>query len=422
MIALLLLSGIPFLILFTATSISVKDYLNEAIGTELSSSARNRLVQLHAMFRYSVENVQAWSMHSVMKDVLIDDVNGRIQKMLLANHQAHRLFNGAYVVNMSGKVVASTDQETLGDDVVEQSWFFDTIKSHEAQIGPLRFDMMYGGYGVSISQPIFSGEDKSKMIGILNASFSWRQLLSQLDQVDVEQIESEGSRNGVLLSGTKEDDMFIVFLDHDGYVIAAPSFVLYGDEYEDYIEGTDRYRVSDINLRRLSLQDTIKDTEAGTGFVQKKFGDREYLVGFSTTPAKLEAESGMGWYVLVFKDAKKALSPLRNLLSLFIGIGVVSVIIIYAGAVVLSNNLSRPIIKIHKWAQTVAAGKFDEPILVETNDEIGLLATSVHQLRLRIEAYIHRVSLQNQELEEKDRELDGRNQDAGDAPPTDTQT
>ena len=97
----------------------------------------------------------------------------------------------------------------------------------------------------------------------------------------------------------------------------------------------------------------------------------------------------LGWSLLIEQPAPAALASVYRIRNNTILWTILGIIVAILGGVLLGRGIGRPIIELSKKAQQLAAGKFDNKIVVHSKDELGQLAgtfnTMSDQLEKRIE-------------------------------------
>ena len=86
---------------------------------------------------------------------------------------------------------------------------------------------------------------------------------------------------------------------------------------------------------------------------------------------------------LVFESASK-------FIYIFIGIMLLALLLTFILAMMLSNSISRPVIALTEDVDRLSKGDIETPIVIESNDEIGKLATAVERLRKSMKILMRR--------------------------------
>ncbi len=155
---------------------------------------------------------------------------------------------------------------------------------------------------------------------------------------------------------------------------------------------------SDENGKHFLLQGERREAmnhAMAAGQAELKAGDGVHYRYFQLAPT----ESGqLGKVVEIALDTAK-LRGLRNgHLLILLGVGLVSVAGGLAASLWLARRFSRPILQLSEGVHRIAEGHLDEPVVVDSTNEIGLLASDVEAMRVRIAGLVSRLEATNQEL------------------------
>ncbi len=114
-------------------------------------------------------------------------------------------------------------------------------------------------------------------------------------------------------------------------------------------------------------------------------------------------------YVIIDK-ALKSIQEVNQILNEFIGISGIFIFILGSiGILIISNKLTKPIIKISKYANDLADLKFDDELELKNQDELGYLAMNMNLIKERLDTALKELNKRNQTLIEdleKEKELD----------------
>lgn len=140
--------------------------------------------------------------------------------------------------------------------------------------------------------------------------------------------------------------------------------------------------VTDVNmLDEKYVVDAIKSGQGeGTREQETRAGDTVIV-----------AYSGLDFFNLyAFVEIKrdKAFQAARILTERSIYFGLFFIVVAIFIGIIFARSLTTPIDKLFKGTQVIAAGKFEERVLVETGDEIGILADSFNFMASRIVALL----------------------------------
>ncbi len=157
-----------------------------------------------------------------------------------------------------------------------------------------------------------------------------------------------------------------------------------------------------LNDRKV-VQDAVGFLKSGAraqGTTQYKSPDAGNVVSCYSYPENLD------WAVIAEITAAKAYEPvdkIRNSLLLWLLFGI---IVAVGGGFLFSNDISKPIIKLSKEAEKIAAGNFDITVAYKGKDAIGVLGNTLETMSQSLKASFAQIAEQNRQLEEYSRTLE----------------
>ncbi|MCX5700515.1 MAG: methyl-accepting chemotaxis protein [Candidatus Omnitrophica bacterium] len=243
-----------------------------------------------------------------------------------------------FVLNMEGKIVASTDKSAIGQDKSQDLYF------------------IHGKVGTYIKDAYVSSTGKDSIAVAVPV-----------------RSKTSGKTIGVLANRYTTTELNKILGDHTGM----------GNTGETYIVNRDGFMITDSRF----LKDTFLKQKVETEPVRLFQGQKKVMIGLysdyngnlvlgASNGDILDKEFGLGWTILGETDADEAFAPvvqLRNIMLLVILLVVVLVVIL---ASFISDTIANPIKQLSTNANEVAKGDLTAVISVKGNDEIGLLAGS----------------------------------------------
>ena len=348
-----------------------RQVLIEQTSEKLVSVAQLAMMQLDRTIQYGEENVRVWSESKLFQEIAKGYVDPNIAKTLHDYQASYGLYTTLVVANVAGKIIAAGDADLIGLDVSQADWFTKTTATRSVQMGQLRFDSILGGYGVPLSAPIFDPATH-ELIGVVSASFDWNVLLQYINSIKV-------------VAGGQSSLGYTLLVDGDGFVIAAPAFILQGDDKNAVSE---LYRVSDKRV------DVAIDAESAEGFHFAKYGNNRYLIAHANPVGNKELKA-LGWRLIIFRDAADALTALNDLRNKIIGISLLFIVVIFAMSAAIATRMAEPIYRLTDWVKRVAANNLDETLEYKSNDELGELVHAFDHVRLDLKNYIQNLHQAN---------------------------
>ena len=107
------------------------------------------------------------------------------------------------------------------------------------------------------------------------------------------------------------------------------------------------------------------------------------------------------WGVSIGGDATETFAPIVTLRNSIFLLGGLMLVVIVAATLIGTRRLVRPVNKLTKNAQEIAAGNLTTPIQISEGGEIGVLGRSLEEMRLRLRESIGEIQRWNIKLEER---------------------
>ncbi len=297
MLVMLLVSLVPLLVFGLLSYYQARDVVISQVGERLQAGSNLAMSQIDRTFAFSKENIHSWAELEIMQEVAKGDPEGTVSAMLEDYQRSYGIYSNLVVSDIDGSIVAAGDQDLLGVDVANAPWFVETMRQRAPRMGELRLDPYIGGYGVSISIPIFKEYSDEDVVGVLNASFSWTELLTTVNSIEV---VSEGqSAKG-----------YAILIDRDGYIIAAPGFILLEDDGST--ADSDMLRV--FGKRWWAAEDPYVLQQLLNVPDQRYIRKGEQRLLVVNTPAQsFDNLAVTGWSLLLVRDAEDALEAVASI-------------------------------------------------------------------------------------------------------------
>lgn len=384
-ILLLLTASSIFFVGFRAYEVSRKA-LERRIGVGLHRQALNMTEQLDRILFERYQNVQNWSTHEIMTDILLGDPNGNIRDFLTTMKDEYGIYADLVFADVSGKVIAASRPKLKGKDVSQEKWFQQSFTQRGVKTHSLHFSKLVGQSVVTFASPVrtdlmFKAPDpsaiennlgdgsvvygefeaiQSRTIGVLAAFLDWAQVISIINSMTV--LDEEEQHQGA----------YAMLIDHHGVALTQPYF----DESAVILHE---------DLVSLGIDAAKKATNGESGYtIETGRYNSEDFIGYAATKG-IAGFQAPGWSVLVFQSTSEALRPIRNLQLQILGIAFLVVIIVGFIAYFLARGISNPIVKLALITNSIAKGDFSGRVEVESKDEIGLLAEAFNDMTTEIQ-------------------------------------
>lgn len=274
-----------------------------------------------------------------------------------------------FVIDLSGKIIGSTEIGLIGKDISGKDYFLETMK-----------------HGSFIS-------DFHRVPGFKQSMFEAARLLS--DRKEHEPIGmivirySGDSLKKVTLSGIKEEL---------GQVKQLGGL---GETGEMYIVNRDKLMITESRF----IEDSVLKQVVNTEGVRVAFDNGMGMVGiypnYRGVPILGASKylEEMGWVILAEKDVSEAFAPIVSLRNFVIVVGITGIIVVVIIAIYLSLNVTRPIKKLVESAHAIANGNLTKKVNVKGKDEIGYLANSFDTMRIELGKSFRNIERHRKELQ-----------------------
>jgi signal transduction histidine kinase len=257
-------------------------------------------------------------------------------------------FEDIHILNPVGKVVASTNNASVGTDHSHEEFF---IKGRERNDVTIFFKDPQGNLRVYLTGPLIL--NGTKLVGVVSIISNLDVFLSQLQTY--EGLGKTGEFNLV-----KRDD------NGDALLINPLRF-------DPEAALTLRIQKDDVQLP--TIQAILKNEKTFTNTIDYR------RVPVLAVTRYIE---GVDWGLVAKIDKAEAFAPLDNLRNLTILTGAVVAGLVVVTSLFLGQSLSKPIRTLRDAAQNIARGNFDTKIEVNSSDEIGQLANQFNNMKENI--------------------------------------
>ncbi len=168
LLGFILTALLPMLIVTILAFYQARNVLRDQIVLDMQTRAGAALSEIDNMMFERLQNVASWSRLDVMRETRIGDVDKRLSHFLAELKQSYRgVYHELYVVNLSNKVIASSDPSQIGKaPPVVLSWMNVELERHPLLLGTIQQQRL------PISSEIVD-PDSNEKIGVLWTVFDW---------------------------------------------------------------------------------------------------------------------------------------------------------------------------------------------------------------------------------------------------------
>ena len=329
-----------------------KTNLQEAIYAHLSTTAVSRA--RHVETHLEEDKARLWllaesdqigdSMREIIHNASnLKDSPRDLSAILKDYYEVEKEACELLILNPDGKVIASTDEGSVGADESTEVHFLkgkDRIYTRDAYRGKS------GEQEYSISVPI-RDDDAKTLLGVIVGRFE----ITKLNEILTD-------RTGLGETG----EIYIV--NKFGYMITPSRFT------EDTFL---KQEVNTVNFRMSVGRHEKAQTGHGPANI---FPDYR---GVSVLGSHAHI-SDMQWSLLAEIDEEEALMPMASLKYIFVVILCAVPVIVWIVGTVVSKAITSPLNKLQKGIETIGTGDLNIRFEIESNDEIGKLAQSFNEM------------------------------------------
>ncbi|HPP87023.1 MAG TPA: methyl-accepting chemotaxis protein [bacterium] len=300
----------------------------------------------------NMQNLKTWSSLSVMEEVMADDIEGNISKMLEKFKNNYKIFLDIVVVNNKDRIVASSNNKLLMQMISNEPGYANAQKSGFV-LQDIYISALFNAPTITMYVPIISA---NKTIGFIVGAIDCNELLF-----------TPNNKISLIADAEKgqTENAYLELFNSSNKLISAPEFLLKDSMFK--VENTDAKI-----LENLKNSDRGYLTSGGKMLVFTKL--RNYKIGEQELP-------NLNWYAIVAIDESIAFADinkmkLMNYLFLLI-IGVIVALL----SLFISTRFTKPIIKMAEIGEELAKGNLQiKKIEVNYMDEIGKLRAAFNNL------------------------------------------
>ncbi len=368
---------IGFLPLSFMTLLSYKkseEQIQDELFLSLSEILKSRIKTLTAYFK-DLEN----SAELVAKSQNVLDFFKNAEKDLNPQQESFfkeysSLFNleDIFIVSKKGKIFYSSKEKYVNTDIFKQTQLADlfqkVLSKNQPYITPLLDEFIDGIPGIFIGVPISS---QGVMEGILAIRVSVEKIYEIFH--DYTYLKNTGE---VLIAIKKNDT------------------VLFVNPIRHKPDSAFNFSVKLGSNIALPMQSAVQKV-AGKG-LSIDYRDEKIIAVWDYFPL-------LGTGIVVKLDQDEAFEPLKALETILIYTGLGALLLILILAVLLSNWLAKPIVKLQEVANEIGQGKLDIVIPVDSHDEFGDLGRSLKQMTESLKKSTASIDDLNKEIKEKEK-------------------
>jgi signal transduction histidine kinase len=353
---------IAAMIPFVLASIFYYRSSKKALSSEITSSLQTRteLIRDAVDARVSLlrSNAVAWADLEVMDDIITDDIDNRISKLIDSFMQDYNIAGNIYVIDRKAMVVASNNLKAT-NTTIAAAWLPQLLagKIVNNDIHP---SIITGEKVISFIVPVSSHYQGLDVIGALLLEYKVK---------DLRKLAYKG------------DSTVMAILTSDGTVVTA------------YPEDNP-FTTASASGKTLAGKDNqeqgILSAPGYIGAVARTRGHYDF--------------KGFDWDVIVAVDQARAMAPIKKIQHISIAIGLVGTVFILGMVTIFARRITRPLKELSHTADLIANTKnFSLTAHSASNDEVGRLADAFNRMIAEVRQHVNRVGQMEDDLSRADR-------------------
>jgi methyl-accepting chemotaxis protein len=284
---------------------------------------------------------------------LLKEVTQSLSELKNASDHMEEIF----IADLSGKIIASTQEIHVGVDESQHDYFVKGQK--DFFIADIYKSKRTGAIGYVMSGPLRAGDSK-KEIGVFATRFNTGAF---------EEAVCDYSRMG------DSEETYIV--NKDGFMVTSSRFV------------KDAVLKQKVDTAPVKLWRSQKKEMAGvyTGYQGGK------VLGVATGNKLSKIYGNLGWLLVTDVNEAEAFAPVRRLGAILILVGLILSVLVAIIAYLVAQSIVSPIVLMVQAAKRVGEGDLTVDI-AETNeqDEIGVLSRALRRMVVGLKTLISQVS------------------------------
>ncbi|HPG29708.1 MAG TPA: methyl-accepting chemotaxis protein [bacterium] len=313
------------------------------------------LENLNLTLNVNIENLKTWSELSVMDEILADDIEGNITKMLVKFKNSYNVFINISAVNLQGKIVASSNNNLLMKNVSSEQGFAEALKNKTFNLTEVHESSLFGAITIVSYYPLTLSD--GQVAGFLVGAF------------DCSKLFYEKNNSIQLISGNNQDtNAFLQLFNSDNFIISAPEFLI----------------KQSVILKSKNLNSELlkKIENENKGYLKNK----EKIIVFTKQSALNSSNVSKkffnkNWYAVaeISNDAAfKDLIEMKRITSIFLLLLILTAFIF---SLYISAKITNPVLKVAVIGEQLALGNLKiEKLRYSGSDEIGKLTQSFNNI------------------------------------------
>lgn len=356
-----------------AVYVMVKDILQKSIYNNLETTVASRANHIETYLEMLEISVGQLSKSDTLENFL--KIKGREDsRQNEAFQQVTRRLKRTKEINFSifefllldatGKVVASSDESSIGTD-----------KSMDA---------------------IFLGGQKTIFIKDVYYSESYKEPLMAVSAPFLE--SNTGKLLGVIVARVRLDELNNIVINKTGlgetgeiYIVNKYGFMITPSRFTEDAILKQRVDTENVRMVRLNKGEEHLFSEDKTAKIFSDYRGQKVLGAHEFIPK-------MQWVVLAEINAEEAFAPLAKLRLVFFLILFITVNVAWLSGIHIARFISRPIHRLHKGIEIIGSGNLDYKVSTDAQDEVGQLSRAFDAMTENLKSTTTSIERLNKEV------------------------
>jgi methyl-accepting chemotaxis protein len=360
------LSTIPVLAIGSAAYYLTSGALNQQIAQNQRTETLGLEDKLATFIQERYIDIQTLAETDTFANPKVRQATSQAEKDALLNRylQTHQLYDRILVADPNGNIWAQSQSDTpLSPEELRKSKFMQqVIDTQKVVIGKPDKSKLTGKLSLEMAAPV-----KDKTTGNMVAIVNTRMNLESLQEVFQK-----------LLEGKKE---FWVF-DENQQIFLSSAEKDFGQNLKE-------------RFPKLSAQIQDRGTETLTATERNQQSGKEDLLNFAPAGDLAKEPYNLKWSTVIGAPTEVAFASQRQLLlSMLLGTALTA-IAVGAIAAYLANRATRPLVEATEAVQKLGQGEFNTVVPVQSDDEMGVLASNINQMSGQIKELLNQQKAEN---------------------------
>ena len=363
---------LPAITLGSLAYLQITKFLNQKISRDLKNVTAQVSRELDLSIKERIYDVRVFSSSYIVTENLakiLYGTRGQVEKLAALNVIQTYLqsvrdkfvdYTELLIMDMQSRVL-TTSNTSATTTKMPADWI-EAVRDGKSIIGEAAFDPVHKARVIVIGEPIKNLNNE--LLGVMIAKLSVRPI------------------NAVLAGYEKSDTNAVFLINKQGRLLTGPSVLLGGEE--------DLRMNTDI-LRRIAAGPERPTVYRGLQGIK--------VIGAMTVVPSL------GWGVVVEMDRDKAFSQVRRLQHLTVLVAVGMLALLGECAYLLALTIVRPLKRLSRGADRVAAGDLEVDLPVQNRSEVGYLTQVFNHMVARLRQSRQELASVNAELQDTNKHL-----------------